>query len=115
MPPVGVEPTYSGFSVQRLNQLSYSGESGDPFGSVAFGILLALGLLDVQADILGQALDVLQQLTGTSSSNLISLGLELLVFGLEAIEEILHLSDSSKAHMIQLQGKKKLAEQDSNL
>ena len=25
MPPVGVEPTYSGFSVQRLNQLSYSG------------------------------------------------------------------------------------------
>jgi hypothetical protein len=28
MPPVGVEPTYSGFSVQRLNQLSYSGVVG---------------------------------------------------------------------------------------
>lgn len=29
MPSVGVEPTYSGFSVQRLNQLSYNGIKAD--------------------------------------------------------------------------------------
>lgn len=32
MPPVGVEPTYSGFSVQRLNQLSYSGVGSAKLG-----------------------------------------------------------------------------------
>lgn len=32
MPPVGVEPTYSGFSVQRLNQLSYSGVGSGKLG-----------------------------------------------------------------------------------